>query len=462
MKRLLTFIIIIALLAVGAIGGVFWEKSSKKVVPPVPAKEAKKERKILYYKCPMGQPDYSQVPGKAQCGMDYIPVYEDEAETATGPGEIYITPEKVQRIGVRSEEVKEMPLKKVIRTVATVDYDETRLFTINTKIEGWIERLYVNATGRELKKGEHLLDIYSPDLVSTQEEYLLALETKKRLGPGALPDAVEGAEYILDATRRRLKNWDISDDQIEALEKSKKPTKTLALHSPVEGIVIEKMAVQGMKVMPGEKLLGIANLSNVWLYANIYEYELSLVKAGQKARVTINAYPGETFYATVSYIYPYLNTETRTAKVRLEMTNPGFRIKPGMYANMEIESVISQKAVAVPEDALLDTGERQAVIIDVGAGKFKMQEVKVGLKGEGYYQILSGLAPGWRVVTSANFLIDSESSFRSTAQTMLGMEHGKPKEGETKPAGKAQKPEELDMGGMKMDTIKKQPQHQGH
>ncbi len=428
MKRLLTFIVIIALLAVGAIGGVFWEKSSKKVVPPVPVKEAKKERKILYYKCPMGQPDYSQAPGKAQCGMDYIPVYEDEAETATGPGEIFITPEKVQRIGVRSEEVKEMPLKKVIRTVATVDYDETRLFTINTKIEGWIERLYVNATGRELKKGEHLLDIYSPDLVSTQEEYLLAFETKRRLGPGALPEAVDGAEYILDATRRRLKNWDISDDQIEALEKSKKPTKTLALHSPVEGIVIEKMAVQGMKVMPGEKLLSIANLSNVWLYANIYEYELSLVKAGQKARVTINAYPGETFYATVSYIYPYLNTETRTAKVRLEMPNPGFKIKPGMYANMEIESVISPKAVAVPEDAVLDTGERQAVIIDVGAGRFKMQEVKVGLKGEGYYQILSGLAPGWKVVTSANFLIDSESSFRSTAQTMLGMEHGKPKE----------------------------------
>jgi len=449
MKKLLTFIVIIAVLAVGAIGGVFWEKSSKKVVPPIPVKEAKKERKLLYYKCPMGQPDYSQVPGKAQCGMDYIPVYEDEAETATGPGEIYITPEKVQRIGVRSEEVKEMPLKKVIRTVAIVDYDERRLFTINTKIEGWIERLYVNATGRELKKGEHLLDIYSPDLVSTQEEYLLAFETKRRLGPGALPDAVEGAEYILDATRRRLKNWDISDDQIEALEKSKKPTKTLALHSPVEGIVIEKMAVQGMKVMPGEKLLGIANLSNVWLYANIYEYELSLVKAGQKARVTINAYPGETFYAIVSYIYPYMNTETRTAKVRLEMANPGFKLKPGMYANVELESVISPKAVAVPEDAVLDTGERQVVILDLGAGRFKVLDVKVGLKGEGYYQILSGLAPGWRVVTSANFLIDSESSFRSSAQTMLGMEHGKPKEGMK------------DEGG-RMKEKPSTPEHKGH
>ena len=429
MKRLLTFAGILLLVVIGVTGGIVYERYSKKVAPPVPAKEAKKERKILYYKCPMGLPDYSQQPGKAQCGMDYIPVYEDEAESATGPGEIYITPEKIQRIGVKSEEVKERPLRKIIRTVATVDYDERRLFTINTKIEGWIERLYVNATGRELKKGEHLLDIYSPDLVSTQEEYLLAFETKRRLGPGALPDAVEGAEYILDATRRRLKNWDISDDQIEALEKSKKPTKTLALHSPVEGIVIEKMAVQGMKVMPGEKLLGIANLSNVWLYANIYEYELSLVKAGQKARVTINAYPGETFYAIVSYIYPYMNTETRTAKVRLEMANPGFKLKPGMYANVELESVISPKAVAVPEDAVLDTGKRQAVILDLGAGRFKVLEVKVGLKGEGYYQILSGLAPGWRVVTSANFLIDSESSFRSTAQTMLGMEHGGPKEG---------------------------------
>ena len=449
MKRLLTFAGILLLVVMGVTGGILYERYSKKVAPPVPAKEAKKERKILYYKCPMGLPDYSQQPGKAQCGMDYIPVYEDEAESATGPGEIYITPEKIQRIGVKSEEVKERPLRKIIRTVATVDYDERRLFTINTKIEGWIERLYVNATGRELKKGEHLLDIYSPDLVSTQEEYLLAFETKRRLGPGALPDAVEGAEYILDATRRRLKNWDISDDQIEALEKSKKPTKTLALHSPVEGIVIEKMAVQGMKVMPGEKLLGIANLSNVWLYANIYEYELSLVKAGQKASVTINAYPGETFYAIVSYIYPYMNTETRTAKVRLEMANPGFKLKPGMYANVELESVISPKAVAVPEDAVLDTGKRQAVILDLGAGRFKVLEVKVGLKGEGYYQILSGLAPGWRVVTSANFLIDSESSFRSTAQTMLGMEHGKPKEGMK------------DEGG-RMKEKPSTPEHKGH
>ncbi|MEK7850319.1 MAG: efflux RND transporter periplasmic adaptor subunit [Deltaproteobacteria bacterium] len=361
--------------------------------------------------------------------MDYIPVYEDEAGTALRPGEIYITQEKTQRIGVRSEEVKKMPLKKVIRTVGTVDYDERRLFSINTKIEGWIEKLYVNATGREVRKGEPLLDIYSPDLVSTQEEYLLALETRRRLGPDALPEAVEGAESILDATRRRLKNWDINDSQIEALEKSKRPTKTLTLHSPAEGIVIEKMAIQGMKAMPGEKLLSIADLSNVWLYANIYEYELSLVKVGQRARVTINAYPGKTFNAMISYIYPYMDAESRTARVRLEMPNPGFRFKPGMYANVELESLISPNAIVVPEDAVLDTGERQAVILDLGAGRFKVLEVKVGLKGEGYYQILSGLAPGWRVVTSANFLIDSESSFRATAQTMLGMEHGKPKEG---------------------------------
>lgn len=428
MKKIATFIGIAVILAVGVTCGILWEKYSKKTPSNMPVKEAKKERKVLYYKCPMGLPDYSQMPGKAQCGMDYIPVYEDEAESALGPGEIYITPEKVQRIGVKSEEVKERALKKAIRTTAIVDYDERKMFTVNTKIEGWIERLYINSTGREVKKGEPLLDIYSPDLVSTQEEYLLALATKRSLGPDALPDAVEGAENILDATRRRLRNWDISDAQIESLEKTGKPTKTLTLYSPVEGVVIEKMAVQGMKTMPGEKLLSIADLSNVWLYANVYEYELSLVKEGQKARVSINAYPGKTFNAIISYIYPYLNTETRTAKVRLEMENPRFMLKPGMYANVELESLISSKTVAVPEDALLDSGERQAVIIDAGGGRFKMQDVKVGLKGEGYYQILSGLAPGWKVVTSANFLIDSESSFRSTAQTMLGMEHGKKEE----------------------------------
>ncbi|MEK6726381.1 MAG: efflux RND transporter periplasmic adaptor subunit [Deltaproteobacteria bacterium] len=447
MKRGVTIVVAIILIASGALVGIYLDRHYTKTVPQAPpAKEAKKERKILYYKCPMGLPDYSQQPGKAQCGMDYIPVYEDEAETATGPGEIYITQEKIQRIGVKSEDVKERPLKKIIRTVATVDYDERTLFAVNTKIEGWVEKLYVNSTGREVIKGEPLMDIYSPELVSTQEEYLLALETRKRLGLGALPDAIEGAESILDATKRRLRNWDISDAQIEALEKNQKPTKTLTLHSPVEGVVIEKMAVQGMKAMQGEKLLSIADLSNVWLYANIYEYEIPLVKAGQKARVTINAYPGETFYATVSYIYPYLNTETRTAKVRLEMANPplpplgkgvsGRVLKPGMYANVELESVISPKAVVVPEDAVLDTGERQVVILALGAGRFKVIDVKIGLKGEGYYQILSGLTPGWKVVTSANFLIDSESSFRSTAQTMLGMEHGKPKEGMKDEGGK--------------------------
>jgi Cu(I)/Ag(I) efflux system membrane fusion protein len=435
-KKFFTLIGIISILAIGILGGILYERYSRGLslftgeakrsgrIGTVP-ESAKKERKILYWKCPMGEPDYSDKPGKARCGMDYIPVYADEAEAAAGPGEVYITPEKIQRIGVRSEEVKEMPLKKVIRTVASVDYDERRLFSVNTKIEGWIERLYVNATGREVKKGEPLLDIYSPDLVSTQEEYLLALETKRRLGPGALPEAIEGAESILDATRRRLRNWDISDAQIEALEKTKKPTKTLTLHSPVDGVVIEKMAFQGMKAMPGEKLFQIADLSNVWLYANIYEYELSLAKVGQKAKVTINAYPGETFHATVSYIYPYLDAETRTARVRLEMSNPRLRFKPGMYANVELESLISPKAVVVPEEAVLDTGERQAVILDLGAGRFKILDVKVGLKGEGYYQILSGLAPGWKVVTSANFLIDSESSFRAAARAMLGMEHGK-------------------------------------
>lgn len=468
MKKLSIFISIIITLALGVTAGIFWEKTSKKVVPPAPAKAAKKERKILYYKCPMGQPDYSQVPGKAQCGMDYVPVYEDEAGSALGPGEIYITPEKIQRIGVRSEEVKEMPLKKVIRTVATVDYDERRLFNINTKIDGWVERLYVNTTGREVKKGEPLLDIYSPDLVSTQEEYLLALETKRRLGPGALPEAVEGAESILDAARRRLKNWDISDAQIEALEKSQRPTKTLTLHSPVSGVVIEKMAVQGMKAMPGEKLFSIADLSHVWLYADIYEYELSLIKVGERARITVNAYPGEMFNAVVSYIYPYLNPETRTARVRLEMANPpspppgkvglGGVFKPGMYANVEIDSTISPKAVVVPEDAVLDTGERQAVILDLGAGRFKVLDVKVGLKGEGYYQVISGLAPGWRVVTSANFLIDSESSFKAAAQTMLGMEHGK-KEG-TVPDLRTKQSEVVE-SGLSPDK-KPSTEHKGH
>ena len=336
-------------------------------------------------------------------------------------GAVQISPEKQQLIGVKIGTAEMKPLEKVIRTVGRVDYDEKRIVTVSPKIGGWIEDLYVDFTGRFVRQGEPLLTIYSPELVSTQEEYLLALRARRDLKKSPFPEVAGSGDSLADSARRRLKLWDITDEQIKALEESGQSKKTLTLYSPFSGFVLEKTASKGLNVMPGMALFKLADLSVVWLIADIYEYELPFVRVGQQASIQLSYLPGETFTGKAIYIYPALDPNTRTAKVRFEFPNPHERLKPEMYANVEIKIRLGQK-LTVPEGAVIDTGIRQIVIIDKGSGYFEPREVKVGAKVEDYYEVTKGLKAGERVVTSANFLIDSESKLKE-AMAGVGSAH---------------------------------------
>jgi len=327
------------------------------------------------------------------------------------PGTVQITPDRQQLIGVKIGAVEMKPLEKIIRTVGRVDYDERKVVTVSPKIGGWIEDLYVDFTGRYVKQGEPLLTIYSPELVSTQEEYLIALRARKDLVKSPFSEVVASGNSLAESAKRRLKLWDISDDQIKALEESGQAKKTLTLYSPFSGFVLEKMAYKGMSVMPGMALFKLADLSAVWLYADIYEYELPFIRLGQQASVQLSYLPGEIFMGKAIYISPSLNPETRTAKVRFEFPNPHGKLKPEMYANVEIKVHLGMKLV-VPEGAIIDTGIRQMTIVDKGNGYFEPREVKVGAKVDEHYEVVKGLKQGERVVTSANFLIDSESKLK--------------------------------------------------
>ncbi len=274
------------------------------------------------------------------------------------PGTVQISSERQQLIGVKIGTVEMKPLEKVIRTFGRVDYDEKRIVTVSPKIGGWIEDLFVDFTGRYVKQGDPLLTIYSPELVSTQEEYLIALQARKSLSKSPFPEVASSGESLAESAKRRLKLWDISDDQIRALEESGQARKTLTLYSPFTGFVLEKSAFKGMSVMPGMALYKLADLSAVWLYADIYEYELPFIRLGQQASIQLTYLPGETFTGRVIYIYPSLNPETRTAKVRFEIPNPQDKLKPEMYANVEIKVRLGQRLV-VPVGAIIDTGIRQ-------------------------------------------------------------------------------------------------------
>ncbi len=349
-----------------------------------------------------------------------------EPQNATGkmqmvPGSVMVSPERQQLIGLKTGLVEYRSIDRTIRTVGVVEFDERRLSDVNIKIEGWIESLLVNFTGERVKKGQPLLTIYSPDLVSTQEEYLQALRARETLAKSRFADIVSGAETLVNASKRRLQYWDISDEEIAALERTGTPRKSMTIYSPIDGVVIEKMALRGKKVMPGESLYKVADLSTIWVQAEIYEYEISAVTLGQTAGITLTSYPGERFRGKVSYIYPILTEKTRTVKVRFEFPNTNdWKLKPQMYANVELRIPFGKRLV-VPDEAILDSGTQQLVFIDGGQGTFVPREVTVGVRADGYTEILTGLSAGERVVTSANFLIDSESQLKAVVGGMRGM-----------------------------------------
>ncbi len=425
------YVIIILIVSLVGIGATWFFISkgfeAKKVETAMPEE---KERKVLFYRHPMNPQVTSPTPQKDEMGMDYIPVYEEEREAEEAHGTVIISPEKIQKIGVKSEEAKIRTLKRTIRTVGRIDHDETRVFNINTKIGGWVEKLYVNRTDQMVYPGEPLLELYSPELVATQEEYLLALRARERVKDSPYEEITKGADSLIEGARQRLKYWDITDDQIKRLEQDGKIARTMTIYANVHGIVTEKMVNEGMRIEPGDLLFTIIDHSHVWVYGEVYEYELPFIKIGQKARIIPSYTPTEIYIATITHIYTHFGTvrheaegmmeEARTAKIRFDLPNPEHRLKLGQYVNVELAVDVAANAVTVPDSAVIDTGTRQVVIVDKGNGRFEPREVKVGGQGDGYYQIVSGVKAGEKVVTSANFLIDSESSFRAALRGMKG------------------------------------------
>jgi Cu(I)/Ag(I) efflux system membrane fusion protein len=374
---------------------------------------AKPAKKLLYYRNPMGLPDTSPTPKKDPMGMDYIGVYEGGAdEDPTTRGQVAISTQKVQKLGVRVEAAELRSLDKVVRAAGRVEPDERRLYTIAPKFEGYVERLHVNVTGQSVGIGQPLFEAYSPELVSAQREYAIAAQ-----GVTAFKDAGSqaqaGMQQLAQSSLLRLKNWDISEEQVKALSTTGVTQRTLTFRSPVSGIVMEKKAVQGMRFMPGDMLYQVADLSRVWVIADVFEQDLALVKSGARASILIDAYPAKTFTGTVTYVYPTLKAETRTVPVRVELANPGLLIKPGMFAQVELQVAAMAKGLTVPVSAVIDSGTRQIALVQVGQGRFEPREVKTGARSDNYIEVMSGIKEGEQVVVAANFLIDAESNLKA-------------------------------------------------
>jgi len=359
----------------------------------------------------------AELQGHTADSKEVEPKAEPFAEQPEEAPTIEIPVEQQQLIGIKTTAVSVRPLRKIIRTVGRIEYDERRLATVNTKFEGWIEKLYVDYTGKYVKKGEPLAAIYSPELIATQQEFINVLKwakqdaDKENKFSGMLS---KDAGAVVEAAKQRLRLWDITDAQIKKIEETGKPIRTLVIYSPVSGYIVQKMALQGMRVMPGEKLFDVADLSTVWVISDIYEYELPLIKTGNTANIVLSYFPGREFRSTIDYIYPALSGETRTAKVRFTIPNPGGQLKPQMFTNVEVKINLGKK-LAIPDDAVIDTGTRQIVYVDKGEGYFEPREVMLGIRAEGFREVLMGLKAGEKVASSATFLIDSEAQLKGVA-----------------------------------------------
>jgi len=410
---------VIALAAVGA--GGYWlgsrgqapaaEVASAAAMASAPAAAP---RKLLYYRNPMGLPDTSTTPKKDPMGMDYIPVYEGE-ELAADPGSaslVRISTEKVQKLGVRTEAAAMRQLGRTVRASGRIEPDERRIAMISPKFEGYVERLHVNVTGQAVAKGQPLFEVYSPELVSAQREYAIAAQGAQAM-KDAGSDSVTGMRQLADSALARLRNWDLSPDELAALVRSGEVRRTVTLRSPVSGVVTEKKAFQGMRFMPGEALYQVTDLSSVWVVADVFEQDIGLVKTGAKASVTLPAFPGQTFHGVVTYVYPTLKAETRTVPVRVELANSKQLLKPAMFAQVDLQTGSSTAVLTVPDSALIDSGTRQIVLVQRAEGRFEPREVRTGARSDNYVEVLEGLKPGEEVVVAANFLIDAESNLKA-------------------------------------------------
>lgn len=378
------------------------------------AHAAKAERRVLYWVDPMHPAYKSNQPGTApDCGMDLVPVYEGEegaVSAVAGYSNVKLTTQRQQLIGVQTGKAETRSIGRTVRAVGRVAVDETRLHTVTTKFDGYIERLYVNYTGKEVRRGQPLFSIYSPELLATQKEYLLALR------------AVKQSPLLLESARRRLQLWDISESDIEQLQRTGAVRKSLTIASPTSGFVLGKAAIEGVRVSPGQPMFEIANLDRVWVLADVYESELAMVALGTQATVTLSYLPGRSFTGNVTFITPTVDPMTRTAKVRIEVDNRDGALKPDMFADVVIAEP-EREVTVVPESAVLATGKRSVLFVVHEDGTLEPREVETGLKNDRWIEVRSGVEPGETVATQANFLIDSESRLRAALAEMSGGSH---------------------------------------
>jgi Cu(I)/Ag(I) efflux system membrane fusion protein len=381
-------------------------------------KELTSERKVLFYRNPMNPSVTSPTPAKDSMGMDYVPVYHEGASSEVA-GTVKIDPVVVQNIGVRTAVAKSEAISRTVRTVGRVDFDEERMARLHPKVQGWIEELRVDKTGEAVAKDDILLSIYSPQLVSTQQEYLLALNNLSALGDSPIEEIRQGAKDLVKSSRERLQFLDVPEHQIRELEGTREIKKKIHIHSPVEGTVLKIGARQGQHVTPQTELYMLADLKQVWVFADIYENEIPWVKEGDKVEMTLVSVPGRTFLGEVSYIYPYSEAKTRTTKVRIVFDNADLLLRPGMFTEVSILSDTRDKSVVVPSESVVRSGGKPQVFVVREPGKFEPRKVTLGIESDGQIEVISGVNEGEEVVTSAQFLVDSESKLREATAKMM-------------------------------------------
>jgi RND family efflux transporter MFP subunit len=429
-------------------------------------------QKVMYH-CPMHPSYISEKMGDCPiCGMKLVPINSDvhpsvgnNSDTGIVPeNAIRIDPVTVQNIGVTIEKAQVRLLTKEISAGAVVKIDETHQVIVSTKISGWIEKLHVNYTGAKVHKGEPLFEIYSPELVSTQDEYLQAIRFARKFAG----NDSSGATQLLESTRRRLMNWDITDKQLTDLVQQGKSSKTLTIYSPLSGVILEKTAIEGLNVVPGMSLYRIADLSTVWVIANVYQNDLPYVKIGMEASIEFQSQPGMIYSGKVQFIAPVFDQNTKTAQVRIEVKNSdGFDLKPDMFANVIIHSKAPVQSITVSEQSVIHTGTRTLVVVDIGNGYYKPLDVQLGLSANGYVQIVKGIEEGQSIVTSSQFLIDSESNLRAAVSKMsssdsTGKVEKEQHKGHNMPSMKMESmpndTSEMQMDAMEKDTAKQSVQ----
>lgn len=361
------------------------------------------DHRVLYYRNPMGLPDTSPTPKKDAMGMDYLPVYADEGGEGDPPGTVRVSPGRLQTLGVRTEAALMRPnAARSVRATGILQFDERHLATVTTKVAGWIEHLAVAATGDPVRRGQVMAEIYSPDLVASEKEYLVAAQMGGAIGA---------------ASDQRLRALDVPADEIARLRRTGQSARRIAVVAPANGVVVDKPVQEGMRVEAGEPLYKTADLSSVWLIAQVQEQDLGLIQPGKQVSATFVAFPGRTFTGTVDFIYPTLSTETRTGQVRIILPNPDGALRISMFANVQINAAVGNEPVlSIPSSAVLDSGTRQIVLVATGEGRFQPHIVRLGVHGDDWVQVLSGIKEGDRVVVGANFLIDAESNLRAALQ----------------------------------------------